>query len=113
MGGEIREILGEILSRQEIKDPRVLGAGIITLSHVRMSGDLRRARVFFTAHGLDEVALKRVQKGLASAAGYMRHRIADRLRMKATPDLVFEIDRVFDEEDHIESLLREVREKSE
>jgi ribosome-binding factor A len=108
VAGEIREVLGEIVVRQEVKDPRVRGAGIITFTHVRISGDLRQAKAFFTVHGMDDESLERVRDGLASAAGYMRRRIGDRLRLKSTPSLTFEVDRVFEQEAHIDALLREV-----
>jgi ribosome-binding factor A len=108
VAGEIRELLGEIIVRQEIKDPRVRGAGIITFTHVRVSGDLRQARAFFTVHGMDDESLARVGQGLASAAGFIRRRIGERLRLKSTPALTFEIDRVFEQEARIDALLREV-----
>jgi len=108
VAGEIREILGEIVVRQEIKDPRVRGAGIITFTHVRISGDLRQAKAFFTVHGMDDESLDRVRVGLTSAAGYMRRKIGERLRLKSTPSLTFEVDRVFEQEAHIDALLREV-----
>jgi len=108
VAGEIREILGEIVVRQKIKDPRVRGAGIITFTHVHMSGDLRQAKAFFTAHGMDDESLDRLRQGLASAASFMRRRIANRLRLKSTPALTFEVDRVFEQEAHIDALLREV-----
>jgi ribosome-binding factor A len=110
VAGEIREILGEIIVRQEIKDPRVRIAGIITFTHVRMSGDLRQARAFFTVHGMDDESLERVRQGLTSAAPFMRRRIADRLRLKSTPSLAFEVDTVFEQEAHIDELLRQVSE---
>jgi ribosome-binding factor A len=108
VAGEIREVLGEIVVRQEIKDPRVRGAGIITFTHVRISGDLRQARAFFTVHGMDDDSLERVRQGLTSAAGFMRRRIGERLSLKSTPSLEFEVDRVFEQEERIEALLREV-----
>jgi ribosome-binding factor A len=108
VAGEIREILGEIVVRQEIRDPRVRGAGIITFTHVHISGDLRQARAFFTVHGMDDESLERVRQGLHSAASFMRRRIADKLRLKSTPALEFEVDRVFEQEARIDALLREV-----
>lgn len=108
VAGEVREILGETIVRQEIKDPRVRGAGIITFTHVRMSGDLRQAKAFFTVHGMDAESLERVRQGLTSAAGFLRKRIAERLRLKSTPSLTFEVDQVFEQEAHIDALLREV-----
>ena len=44
VAGEVRAVLGEVLARDEIKDPRVRGVGLITVTHVRISGDLRHAR---------------------------------------------------------------------
>ncbi len=108
VAGEIRQILGEIIVRQDIKDPRVRGAGIITFTHVRISGDLRQAHAFFTVHGMDDDALERVRQGLASAAGFLQRRVGDKLRLKSTPALVFEVDRVFEQEARIDALLREV-----
>jgi ribosome-binding factor A len=108
VAGEIREILGELIVRQEIKDPRVRGAGIITFTHVRISGDLRQAHAFFTVHGMDDEALERVRHGLVRAAGFLQRRIAEKLRLKSTPALVFEVDRVFEQEARIDALLREV-----
>jgi ribosome-binding factor A len=109
VAGELRDLLGELVARQEIKDPRVRIAGIITFTHVRVSGDLRQARAFFTVHGMDEEGLERVCQGLTAAGGYLRRRIAERLRLRSTPSLIFEVDRVFEQEAHIDALLKEVR----
>src|SRR4029079_14970237 len=62
IAGEVRAVVGEVLARQEIKDPRVRGAGLITVTHVRMSGDLRQARALFTVHGAGEAELERVRE---------------------------------------------------
>ena len=101
-------MVGEVIARQEIKDPRVRGAGLITVTHVRMSGDLRHAHVLFTVHGAGEAELDRVREGLDHASSYFRHAISRRLRMKVTPQLAFEIDRVFEQASRVEELLREV-----
>jgi ribosome-binding factor A len=105
---EIREILGEIVTRQEIKDPRVHDAGLITITHVRLTGDLREATALFTVHGADAESLKKVRKGLNSAGGYLRHRLGKQLTVRAVPTVSFEIDRVFDSEAKVDSLLREI-----
>ncbi len=52
VAGEVRAVVGEVLARDEIKDPRVRGAGLITVTHVRVSGDLRHAWALFTVHDL-------------------------------------------------------------
>ena len=108
VASEVRGVLGEVLARDEIKDPRVRGAGLITVTHVRVSGDLQHARASFTVHGLDDAALERVRTGLNHASGYFRQAISRRLRMKVTPAVTFEIDEVFEQAAHVEQLLREI-----
>jgi ribosome-binding factor A len=105
VAGEVRAVLGEVLARDEIKDPRVRGVGLITVTHVRVSGDLRHAKAFFTVHGLEEPALERVRAGLDHASGYFRHAISRRLRTKVSPAVTFEVDHVFEQATHIESIL--------
>jgi ribosome-binding factor A len=107
VAGEVRAILGEVLARDEIKDPRVRGAGLITVTHVRVSGDLRHARALFTVHDADAAALERVRQGLDHASGYFRQAIARRLRMKVAPAVKFEVDKVFEQAERVEQLLRE------
>ena len=105
--GEVRAILGEVLARDEIKDPRVRGAGLITVTHVRVSGDLRHARAMFTVHDADAAALERVRQGLDNASGYFRQAIARRLRMKVAPAVKFEVDKVFEQAERVEKILHE------
>lgn len=108
VAGEVRAVLGETLARDEIKDPRVRGVGLITVTHVRISGDLRHAKALFTVHGMDEVGMERVRQGLDHASGYFRAAIARRLRMKVAPAVSFEVDRVFEQAAKVENLLREI-----
>jgi ribosome-binding factor A len=108
VAGEVRAVLGEVLARDEIKDPRVRGAGLITVTHVRVSGDLRHAKALFTVHGLDEPQLERVRAGLDHASGYFRTAISRRLRTKVSPAVTFEIDHVFDKAMRIDALLHEI-----
>src|SRR6185503_5221772 len=108
IAGEVRAVVGEVIARQEIKDPRVRGAGLITVTHVRLSGDLRHACALFTVHGAGEAELERVREGLDHASSYLRHAIGRQLRTKVTPHLTFEIDRVFEQASRVEELLREV-----
>lgn len=113
VSAEIRQILGEALTHGEIKDPRVTGAGIVTFTHVRVTGDLREAHALFTVHGADEAALAKARDGLNSAAGYLRRLIGRQLRLKVTPTIAFEIDRVFEKSEKVDALLREVAPKPE
>ena len=108
VAGELREIIGEIIARREIKDPRVQGVTLITITHVRVTGDLRQAHALFTVHDAGEAELQHVREGLNHASGYFRHAIARRLRLKITPALTFEIDRVFEKAAHVEHLLQDL-----
>jgi len=108
LGREIQAVLGEALSRGEIKDPRVRDAGLITITHVRVTGDLREARVAFTVYGMAQPALVRVRRGLQSAGPFFQRAVGNRLRTRNTPTLTFEIDHVLDEALRVDSILREV-----
>jgi ribosome-binding factor A len=112
LGREIQSILGELLARGEIKDPRVRDAGLVTVTHVRVTGDLREARVAFTAFGAPEPVLERARQGLQSASPYLQRAIGQRLRTRNTPTLHFDIDHVLDEALRVDSLLRQVRAES-
>jgi ribosome-binding factor A len=105
---EIREILGEILVRQEIKDPRVQDAGLITLTHVRLTGDLQQVTALFTVHGASTAALEKVKAGLNHASGFLRRRLGKELSVRTIPSVSFEIDDVFEQEEKVDKLLREI-----
>lgn len=105
---EIRLAVGDALIRGEIKDPRVRDAGIITITHVKVTGDLHQAKALFMVYGADEAKLAGVKDALNKAGGFWRRKIADRLRLKFTPTLTFEVDRVFESEERVERALRDI-----
>ena len=105
---EIQAILGEALARGDVKDPRVREAGLVTITRVRVTGDLREARVAFAVFGAVDAVLERAQAGLRSAAPHLQREIGHKLRTRNTPTLTFEIDRVLDEALRVDSLIREV-----
>jgi ribosome-binding factor A len=100
---EFREILAEEIPR--LKDPRV---GFVTVVGVRVTPDLRRARVFYTTMG-DERARRATAAALRSARGHLRKVIGDQVRMKVLADLEFEEDDSVQTADRIEQLLQQVR----
>src|SRR5688572_5462133 len=108
---EIREILGEILVRQEVKDPRVQDAGLITLTHVRLTGDLQKVTALFTVHGATPAALEKVKAGLNHAGGFLRRRLGKELSVRTVPTVSFEIDQVFEQEERVDKLLREIHDQ--
>jgi ribosome-binding factor A len=99
----LKEELSDLL-RRELKDPR---AGFITLTEVEVSPDLRNARVFFSVLGDDE-AVQRSQQALESAAGFLRHELGRRIKLRRIPQLQFELDRSAENSQHIADLLHQV-----
>lgn len=87
-----------------LKDPRVQG-GMVTITHVDTTSDLRYARIFVSV--LDKSQEKDVVKGLKSAAGYLRRELGASLRLRYTPELQFIADDSIEYGAHILELLRD------
>ncbi|MFA5400431.1 MAG: 30S ribosome-binding factor RbfA [Dehalococcoidia bacterium] len=75
--------------RKHINDPRL--NGLISVTEVEISNDLKNARVSISTLG-DTLDRNEVLKGFNSAAGYMRRELAHRLNIRVTPELSFEFD---------------------
>lgn len=102
---QFRIEISEIIER-EIHDPRV---GLASVIGVKISPDLRHARVFITALG-GEDDHKRTLQGLRSAASYVRHSLSKRLHhLKRIPELLFEYDESVEKSFRIEKLLDEIK----
>ena len=97
----IREEIETILEG-ELGDPRI---GLASVSAVLMAEDARSARVMVTVAG-DEAEAERTLEGLAAAKNYVRHELAERLRLRRPPELYFQIDRADELESRVEELLR-------
>lgn len=102
------EILHEVsaMLAGELKDPRL--AGWVTLTEVRVSPDLRRARIFVSIPG-SAAEQASTLAGLAAAAGYIRHELTERLRLRRGPEIRFVLDRSEEYGQHIEELLRQTK----
>ena len=70
-----------------IKDDRV-GAGIVSVTDVNVSGDLQHAKIFVSIYGTDE-AKAEAMAGLKSATGYVRSELGHRVGLRRTPEVVF------------------------
>ncbi|HEX8692118.1 MAG TPA: 30S ribosome-binding factor RbfA [Longimicrobium sp.] len=92
-----------LLVRDEVRDPRV---GLATITAVQTSPELDHAKVYFTALG-DEKERAEILAGLRSAAPFIRGQLSRRLHIRRVPELHFELDRVLEEAQRIEQLLRE------
>lgn len=101
----IRQVLADVLLRGELRDPRV---GLVTVTGVRVTGDLSLARVLVSRQGNDAERREAVD-GLRSAAGYLRSLIAKTLTTRTVPELRFELDEGLAHAARIDELLAEVR----
>ena|SRR5918996_1222298 len=101
---EFREILAEEIPK--LKDPRV---GFVTVTAVRVTPDLRTARVYYTVLGEDPEK-NATAAGLRSASGHLRRVLGDQVRLKFLPDLVFEEDDTNERADRVDELLRKIKE---
>jgi ribosome-binding factor A len=87
LGEQIQRELTDLL-RRDVKDERI---GNVTITAVSVTGDLRTARVYYLVFGKDGPDSK-VQRGLESAAGFLRNALSKALMIRYTPTLSFELD---------------------
>ncbi|WP_144474913.1 30S ribosome-binding factor RbfA [Cytobacillus oceanisediminis] len=104
VGEQMKKELGDIISRK-IKDPRV---GFVTVTDVQVTGDLQQAKVYISVLG-DEQQREDTLKGLAKAKGFIRTEIGQRIRLRKTPELIFEFDETMAYGNRINSLIHELQ----
>ena len=106
--GRINEEIQRELSGQlrRLKDPRVSQVGMVSITRVDTTGDLRYARVYISV--LDKAQEKEVLKGLKSAAGFLRRELGHALQLRYTPELQFIGDNSIQHGAHILEMLRQV-----
>jgi ribosome-binding factor A len=103
VGEQMKKELSDIIGRK-IKDPRV---GFVTVTDVQVTGDLQQATVFISVLGDDEQKENSL-KGLAKAKGFIRTEIGHRIRLRKTPEIIFEFDESIDYGNRIETLLHQL-----
>lgn len=86
---EVKRELSQMI-REEMKDPRV--KGLISITHVEVTSDLRYAKVYVSMFGNEEEC-ENAFKGLEKASGYLRSELAKRLQIRFTPELIFKPDK--------------------
>lgn len=100
-----REVSQMLLSG--IKDDRV-GAGMVSVTDVDVSGDLQHAKIYVSIYGTDE-AKAETMAGLKSATGYVRSELGARVRLRRTPEVVFVEDRSIERGNKVLSLLNQLQ----
>ena len=89
-----------------IKDDRV-GAGMVSVTDVIVSGDLQHTKIFVSIYGTDE-AKAETMEGLKSATSYVRNQLGQRLQLRRTPGVAFLEDRSLERGDKMLILLNQL-----
>ncbi len=100
----IRREISELLQRQ-VKDPR-LGSSV-AVTEVSVSPDLRYAKIFVSRIG-SKGEKQETLSVLAGASGFLRNELAKRLRLRQTPELIFQWDDSIERGNHLLQLIDEV-----
>jgi ribosome-binding factor A len=91
--------------QKELKDPRL---GFITITEVDLSDDLRNAKIFYSVLG-DETQAKKSQDALDSALGFIRSLIADRVKLRFAPEIMFKQDKSAQYSVRIQEVLDQIK----
>jgi ribosome-binding factor A len=100
---QVREEIVQIVG-YELEDPRVAS---VTVTDVRMSDNLREAKIFVTVMGTDAEALKAL-RALQNAAPYVRRQLATNLSLRHAPQINFVRDIIEERAARVDGLLREI-----
>ena len=87
---------------RDVKDPRVQ-QGMISVTRVETTGDLRFSKVWLSVMGMRDE--KEFKKGLKSAGGWLRRELGNTLKLRYTPELVFEVDHSIEYGAHINQVI--------
>jgi ribosome-binding factor A len=105
VGELIRETVAEFLTTN-VRDPRI---GFVTVTGVHVSADLGHATVQVSVMGSEEDKARSLE-GLASAARFLRGRLARELRLRTSPEIHFQLDRGLEHAQRINQVLKELKE---
>ncbi|MGX7023394.1 30S ribosome-binding factor RbfA [Vagococcus hydrophili] len=105
-----QEILREVndILQKKVRDPRIDN---VTITEVRVTGDLQQATIYYSSLGDKASEMQKVQQGLEKASGLVRREIGHRLQIYKTPELIFERDSSVAYGNHIDDLLRNLNKK--
>ncbi len=95
----------DVMLAGELRDPRLEVS--MTVTEVRVSTDLKQARVYVIVEGTPEEQADAIA-GLEKASGYIRHELSERMQIRRSPELRFLLDTSAKAAQRIDDLLREV-----
>jgi ribosome-binding factor A len=114
MEGKRSEKVADLIQKEisqmlvkSIKDPRI---GFVTITKVTVSEDFRFAKVYFSVAGTLKEREKSM-KGLDSAKGYVRKELGRRIRLRYTPEIMFQFDPSIEYAIHMEELIQSIHQE--
>ena len=108
VAGLIQKEISQMLVKS-IKDPRI---GFVTITKVTVSEDFRFAKVHFSVAGTLQER-ERSMKGLDSAKGYIRKELGRRIRLRHTPEIMFQFDPSIEYAIHMGELIQSIHQEKE
>lgn len=116
MEGKRSEKVADLIQKEisqmlvkSIKDPRI---GFVTITRVSVSEDCRFAKVYFSVAGTP-AERERSMKGLHSAKGFVRRELGRRIRLRYTPEILFQFDPSIEYAIHMEELIQSIQQEKE
>ena len=100
---EYKKVLSQIIG-YELKNTNI--TGLISVTKVKTSSDLKNAKVYISILG--SKSKKNTLEGLKNASGFIRTELAQRVNLRYTPELVFELDETIEYGAKIDSILKEI-----
>ena len=104
IGALIQEEISRLILRS-VKDPRI---GFVTVTRVKVSDDLRQAKIYFSPAQAGDAERREALMGLKSAAGFLRGELGRRLSLRYAPALLFFLDDSLEEGLHLAALFRQI-----
>lgn len=104
---DIRIVVSELL--RSIKDPRV-NQGMISVTRTETTNDLRYCKVYISVYELAgdrPLNEKELKRGLKSASGWLRRELGQKLSLRYTPELIFELDNSIEHGAHINEIMNQ------
>lgn len=98
-----------LIIHDELKDPRL---GFVTITGIDLAPDLKSAKVSYSVLGNEENC-KKTKAALDSSLGFIRHQVAQRIKLRFVPELFFREDRSTEYSVKIEEILNKIKEKDE
>lgn len=101
LSGEMKRVISDII-RTEVKDPRI--SELMSVTDVYVTDDLKYAKVYISVYGDSQPTLDALQ----SAKGFIRREVGKNIKMRITPELIFEKDDSIEKGIYMNSLINKV-----